>query len=277
MRTLKYIFFISVVVGFTVYAIIDIFFPNGFFGDDEEDNKPKKTALNIGAPNSISSLPVWVAEEDSIFDSLQVDITVKHFTDQLDCDMAFVKGKINLSISDQERVEWMKKKYDVKYNELRRLPYPYSIVANRKARITKFTQLKDKMLAVTRHSTYAKAAQHCIDSVKMKSDSVYIVQINNPNVALLMLQNNEMDASFLPEPYVIMAKKMGHNTIFTSFTEALLIGNTENKSDDMRKFNLAYDEALKRIRKNGLKHYTELIARRCKCQTDFEGELKVKF
>lgn len=278
MRTLKYIFAIAVVLGFLGYVCFDIFFPNGFGGDDEENPATtKKTALNIGAPNNISSLPIWVAEEDSIFDSLRVDISVREFTDQLDCDMAFAEGKINLSISDPKRAEWLATQKKQNFTELRKFPMPYAMVACHKARIANITQLKDKMLAVTRHSSYSAAAFACLDSVKMKHDSVYIVQINNPVVATHMLHNAELDATFLPEPFVSLAKTMGHNALYKNYAQALLIAKNDIKADDKKRLNQAIDEAVKRIRKNGIKHYSELIARRCKCSQQFDNELKVRF
>lgn len=278
MRTLKYISAIAVVLGFLGYVCYDIFFPNGFGGEDESGKKAvKKTVLNIGVPNSISSLPVWVAEEDSLFDSLKVDITVKDFTDQLDCDMAFAEGKINLSITDPKRAEWLSSSKKQSFEELRKLPMPYAMMACHNARISSISQLKDKMLAVTRNSSYSEAAFACLDSIKMKHDSVYIVQINNPAVAMRMLHNSELDATFLPEPYVSLAKAMGHNVLYKNYKNALLIAKNDINADEKKRFNQALDEAVKRIRKNGVLHYSELIERRCKCSRQFDKELKVRF
>ncbi len=278
MRTLKYIVAILVLVGFVGYVCYDIFFPNGF-GYDEEGAKRNqhKAALNIGAMNNISSLPIWVAEKDSIFDSLRVDINVCEYSDQLDCDMAFFNKKINIEITDPKRADWLKSEKKVAFTELSKLPMPYAMMANHKARLSSVTQLKDKMLAVTRHSTFNEQAYHCIDSVGLKRDSVYVVQINDHNVALQMLQNNELDATFLTEPYITLSKIMGHNSLYSNSSQALLIARSDADQKEIKKFQQAYDEALKRIRRNGVKYYTKLIADRCKCSPQFEKDLNVKF
>ena len=131
MRTLKYIVAILTVIGFIGYVCYDIFFPNGFDYDEEAaKRKLHKAALNIGAMNNISSLPIWVAEKDSIFDSLQVDISVRDYTDQLECDMAFANKKINIEITDPKRAEWLKKEKKVDFSELAKLPIPYALMAN---------------------------------------------------------------------------------------------------------------------------------------------------
>ncbi len=278
MRTIKYIAAILVLVGFVGYVCYDIFFPNGFDYDEEaEMRKQHKAVLNIGALNNISSLPIWVAEKDSIFDSLQVDISVRDYTDQLECDMAFANKKINIEITDPKRADWLKTAKKTSFSEVAKLPMPYAILANRKARLSSISQLKDKMLATTRHSLFYEQAYHCIDSVKLKRDSVYVVQINNHNIALQMLQNNELDAAFLTEPYITLAKVMAHNSLYSNFSEALLIARDDADQKEMKKFRQAYDEAIKRIRKNGVKHYTKLIAERCECSPQFEKDLKVKF
>lgn len=278
LRKLKYIVAIAVVVGLTAYICIDIFFPNGF-GSDDDDNAAavKKTALNIGVPNNISSLPVWIAEEDSLFDSLRVDITVKDFTDPMDCDVAFSSGKTNLCITESKRADWLKTAKKQTYSEVMTLPMPYALVASHNARINSISQLKNKLLGSTRNSTYSASLQHCLDSVKLNKDSVYVVQINNPNVAMLMLHNNELDAAFVPEPYISLGKVMGHKPLYSGHTDALLISRHDLPADQLGNFNKAINEALNRIRKNGVSHYTALIAKRCKCSPQFEKELKVKF
>ncbi len=280
MRTLKYIFIIVVVLGFLGYVCYDIFFPNGFGGEDESQQAEaiKKTELNIGAPNNISSLPIWIAQEDSIFDSLRVDITVKDFTDPLDCDVAFAEGKTNLSITDPKRAEWLKATKKKDFVEEHSLPMPYALVACHNARISSLQQLKDKLVAHTRHSAFSDSFNHCLDSIHLSRDSVYMVQINNPSVAMLMLHNAELDATFLTEPYISLAKAMGHNILFKNNGQALLIASPSlSESLQLKAFNKAYEEALKRIRKNGITHYKDLIARRCKCSPQFEKDLKVKF
>ncbi|MCF0192286.1 MAG: ABC transporter substrate-binding protein [Prevotella sp.] len=278
MRTVKYITAIVVLLGFLGYVCYDIFFPNGFDDYDEEAKKAtKKTALTIGAPNNISSLPIWIAEEDSLFHKYNVDITVKDYTDQLDCDMAFASGKINMEITDPERADWLKIEKKQVFSELHKLPMPYALVASHSARLTSMTQLKNKLIAHSRHSIYSYALNHCLDSIKMKRDSAYVMQINNPNVAMLMLHNAELDASFMPEPFVSLAKSMGHKPLYKNYTQAQLIAKSSIKSDDLKRFNKAYAEALKLIRTNGVKHYTALIARHCKCSPQFDKELKIKF
>lgn len=278
MRTLKYIVAILTLVGFVGYVCYDIFFPNGFGNDDDgAQGKKQKSVLNIGVLNNISSLPIWVAEKDSIFDSLKVDINVVDYSDQLDCDVAFANNKVNMEITDPKRAEWLKQEKKTSFAEISKLPMPYAIMANHKARLSTVSQLKDKMLAVTRLSTYYDEAYHCIDSVGLKRDSVYVVQVNNHNVALQMLQNNELDATFLTEPYITLAKIMGHNSLYNHSTEAVLIARSDADHKEIKKFQQAYDEALKRIRKNGVKYYTKLISDRCKCSPQFEKDLNVKF
>lgn len=278
MRTLKYIFLITVVLGFVGYVCYDIFFPNGFGGnDDEQKAAVKKTTLNIGAPNSIASLPIWVAQEDSIFDSLRVDITVKDYTDPLSCDMDFAAGKVNLAITDPKRADWLKAAKHANFKQLSVLPMPYAMVASHSARIANIKQLKDKLVAHTRNSAYSLALQHCLDSVKLSRDSVYVTQINNPSVAMLMLHNSELDAAFIPEPYISLAKAMGHNVLYSNHVKAQLIAKNDLTEAQLKSFNKAYDEALKRIRKNGIKYYTKLIAHRCNCSPQFDKQLNVKF
>lgn len=247
------------------YVCYDIFFPNGLRGKKEEAKQIKKTVLNIGAPTNICSLPIWVAEEDSIFDSLKVSITVKDYEDQLACDMDFCKGDNNMEIIDPERAAWIKKSKGAKFNILKELPLDYAMIANSKSRVNRITQLKDKVMAISRYSSYSEAAYKAIDSVKMKRDSVYIVQVNSPSVALKMIQANELDAAFFPEPYMSALIALGNNALVKKKMVCQLISSTDsNIEKEVEKFLKAYAEAEKRIKKNGLDYYSQLLQRRCK-------------
>ncbi|MCF0203453.1 MAG: hypothetical protein HUK08_08830 [Bacteroidaceae bacterium] len=275
MRLLKYIFAFVLAAGFISYVIYDTY--NTLVADDEE--KPEhKTTFVLGITNNLSSLPIWIAEEDSIFDSLKVSITIRDYDDQLTCDMAYAEEKLNMAIVDSKRAEWLVSGKHAAMNTLDTLPYRIAMVSNPKSRITKVAQLKDKILAVTRNSCFAAAAHHCIDSIKMKRDSVYIVQINNPNISMKMLQANELDATFLPEPQLSLAKKMGCEVLYEKQEQAYLIQRPDiAHPEEIEAFNKAYQEAMRLIRKHGVAHYSDLIARRCKCSPQFRNVLKEKF
>ena len=103
----------------------------------------------------------------------------------------------------------------------------------------------------------------------MKCDSVYIVQINAPSIALHMLQNNTLDAAFVPEPYLTLADSLGMEILVRRQTSLVMLQRSGGGADDgamlaeMEKFRNAYSEALRLISKHGVSHYKEIISRRC--------------
>ena len=65
--------------------------------------------------------------------------------------------------------------------------------------------MDDKMVAMTRYSVTDLLSDMVVDSAKLKPERVFRIQINDVNVRLKMLENNEMDALLMTEPYATQA------------------------------------------------------------------------
>ena len=64
-------------------------------------------ALKVAVMPTLDCLPLFVAEEREMFDTV-VDIRLKYFTAQMDCDTALQRGRVEMAISDLVRAERMK-------------------------------------------------------------------------------------------------------------------------------------------------------------------------
>ena len=63
-------------------------------------------ALKIAVMPTLDCLPLFVAEDHQLFDTI-VDIRLKAFTAQMDCDTALINGRVEGSITDIVRAERM--------------------------------------------------------------------------------------------------------------------------------------------------------------------------
>ena len=80
-------------------------------------------------------LPLYVAKERRLFDTLGVDIRLKPYPSQIDCDAALLEGRIEGTVTDLVKTEGMKKK--VHLCDIPPLPRRAgAAVANRLSRIT---------------------------------------------------------------------------------------------------------------------------------------------
>ncbi len=231
-----------------------------------------EASLKIGVMPTLDCLPLYLAQEDSLFASLGVDVHLKPFTAQMDCDTALIGGSIEGCITDLFRVGRMQRKGIDLFLPIATNTY-WQLISNRTARVKEVSQLSDKMIAMTRYSATDYLTDLAIDSAHPKYD-VYRIQINDVNIRLDMLLNNEMDAMFLTEPQATKAR-LHHNPVlmdsryrdlrFGVFAFRTKILKERRRKNQFRLFIKAYNMACDSLNKNGVKHYTMLLKKYYSC------------
>ncbi len=228
-------------------------------------------ALKIAVMPTLDCLPMFVAKERQMFDSA-VDIRLKFFTAQMDCDTALMRNRVEGSITDLVRAERMMKqglslKYVASTNAY------WLLITNRNQRMNQLKHLDDKMLAMTRYSVTDMLGDMAVDSAKLKPERVFRIQINDVNVRLKMLENNEMDALFLTEPQATQALLKKHKVLQDTRKLDLQMGavvfrtkgmNDKNRQRQMQAYLKGYNAACDSINKYGVRHYAGILRKYCK-------------
>lgn len=248
--------------------------------------KEDSLALKIGVLPTLDCLPIYVAKEYALFDTAKADIRLKYFKKQIDCDEALKKGRLEGAVTDIVRAERMKDK-GIALDYLTATNAYWQLISNRKARIKTLKQLDDKMVAMTRFSATALLADYAVDSVKLKNENVFRIQINDVTLRLQMLLNNEMDALLLTEPQATTARLYKNPVLMDSNKKDMYFGliafKTNSMKDNRRKqqlevFAKGYNSACDSINKHGLKHYANIISKYCNTDEKTINALpKIKF
>jgi NitT/TauT family transport system substrate-binding protein len=161
-------------------------------------------------------------------------------------------------------------------------PAYWQLITNRNSRIRQLKQLDDKMVAMTRYSVTDMLADRAVDSAKLDKDHVFKVQVNDLFVRMQMLQNNIMDALCLTEPQATWARSMKNTVILDTRSLDWQMGVVAFRDKEMQRqarreqfdlFVKAYNQACDSINKYGLKHYRELIIKRCKIRKELVDSL----
>lgn len=223
-------------------------------------------ALKVAVMPTLDCLPVYLMKEGMLYDSTKLDLRLRVFASQMDCDTAIIRNRVEGSVTDLVRANKMMKK-GIALRYFSGTNSYWQLIANRTARIRQLNQLGDKMVAMTRFSATDFLTDKTLDTVKTKAQ-VFRIQINNVNVRLHMLLNNEMDALWLTEPQATKARLMGHNVIADSRGMNAQLGVFVFREDEMKdvhrqkqlkEFTRIYNAACDSINKNGLQAYSELI------------------
>lgn len=223
-------------------------------------------ALKVAVMPTLDCLPAYVAQDRGWFDTLNVRLKV--FTAQMDCDTAIQRGRVEGAFTDLVRAERM---------ILQGTPLRYAsatnaywqLITNRKARLTKLSQLDDKMLAMTRYSVTDLLGDLVVDSVKLKTERVFRIQVNDVYVRQKMLQAGIMDALFFTEPQATQGRLLKNPVLLDTrkldmqmgaivFSEKALEG--KNRERQMQNFVKGYNRACDSLNRLGLHAYDDVIA-----------------
>ncbi len=237
-----------------------------------QSQREDSLALKVGVMPTLDCLPLFIAKEDGLFGQDSVDIRLKPFSSQIDCDAAMSSGKIEGGITDLVRAQRMKSK-GLALDYVAATNTYWQLISNRRARIRRIGQLKEKMVAMARFSATALLVDYATDSARLRSEYVFKIQINDVGTRLQMLLNNEMDAMMLTEPQASRARLGNNPVLMDSRDKDLRLGviafRSKPMADENRKRQLAafikgYNAACDSINKNGVAHYADVIRKYCK-------------
>lgn len=238
-------------------------------------------ALKVAVMPTLDCLPLYVAKERRLFDTLGVDIRLKHFKAQMDCDTALVNKRVEGAVTDLVRACRM----DERGTKLRFVTATnayWQLLTNRTARLKQLKQLDDKMLAMTRYSATDLLGDHAVDSAKLKTERVFRIQVNDVNLRLGMMLNNEMDALLLPEPQATQARMVHSPVLLDSRKLDIRLGvvafrekplKDSQRQRQLDAFVKAYNMACDTINKYGVRSFQDLIARYCQVPATVANEL----
>lgn len=224
-------------------------------------------ALKVGVLPTIDCLPMFIIKERAWIDTAKADVRFRDMESHIAADDALRRGKIEGSVTDIVRTERMKRQ-GLALTYVASTPLSWQFITNKKARIKELKQLTDKMIAVSRFSATAMLADMAVDSSRLKSEVVFRVQVNNPQIRLKMLLNNEMDAVLLPEPQATVARLAGNPVIMDAKNKDLRMGAivfTDKAMNDSRRrsqidaFVKAYNQACDSINRYGIASYAGII------------------
>lgn len=223
-------------------------------------------ALKVAVMPTLDCMPIFLAKERCLYDTARLDLRLRYFTAQMDCDTAIAGRSVEGLMSDLVRTERLRKE-GVPLDYLSSTNLYWQLFTNHKARIRQVDQLGDKMVAMTRYSATDMLTDLALDGVKT-SAMVFRIQVNDVNVRLSMMLNNEMDAAWMAEPQATAARVAGNKTVFDSRDRKLSLGvlafRTDMTKDQRRQTQLkafveAYNKACDSLNHYGLNHYGDIL------------------
>lgn len=223
-------------------------------------------ALKFAVLPTADCMPLFLAKEHRMFDTLGVDVRLRCFTAKMDCDTAFVGGSVEGIVTDIVRAKRMTAG-GTSLDYLSKTGAYWQLIASRKSRLKRIDQFGDKMIAMTRYSATDYLCDRVLAGAKLSS-MAFRIQVNDVNIRLRMLLNNEMDAVWLAEPLATTARLAGNNVVIDSRDVDKRLGVIAVRKDrtaDARRrkqlaaFTKAYNMACDSLNANGMGRYADVL------------------
>lgn len=168
----------------------------------------ERTALKIGAMPSVDYLPFAVANEQGIYDSLGLDLTIERFYSPMDRDVALQTGSLDGTISDYT---------SIMIQHAKGLPIrlgmqcdgAFYLISGAGRDFTSVDSLLGKQIALSSNTVIEYATDRLLLMSGIKRDSVTKVEVQKIPVRLEMLRAGQVDAAILPQPFAQMAINAG--------------------------------------------------------------------
>lgn len=173
-------------------------------------------SLTLGMMPTLDGLPFHIAKAQGIYDSLGLDLTILHFNSANDRDAAFQAGQLDGMITDYPSIVILQAIHHIDLGIILKNNGYFCFIVSRDSGINQLQELKDRNIAVSRNTII----EYATDQLLTKAEISH-TEINKPEIAQLplrlqMLQYDQIDASFLPDPAASIAMNARHRSLIST-------------------------------------------------------------
>ena len=145
--------------------------------------------LTLGMMPTLEGLPFYIARSEGIYDSLGLDLTILPFNSANDRDAVFQTGQMDGYLC---------------------------FIVSKESRINQPEQLIEKNIAVSRNTVVEYATDQLLNKAGIKYAETNKPEISQLPLRLQMLQYNQIDASFLPDPAASIAMNSKNKSLIST-------------------------------------------------------------
>ena len=184
----------------------------GKSGDEGDDTATDSTALHVALMPCLDCLPIYYAQQTGIYRRLGLDLCILSLQAQMDVDTALLRRRAEVAYTDLIRAMMIQQTDTFDLRVTHATQGALELVTARKHHLRYLSRLKEKMVAVARHSITDYWSDRLTDTARLERDEIFRPQINDIRLRTDMLCAGTMDAAFLPEPYASEARLRGNTS-----------------------------------------------------------------
>lgn len=228
------------------------------------------TLWRVAVLPTLDCLPLYYAEEAAWWRQGGVAVELREFAAQGDADTALLRGRVSAAVTDLVRVAYYNKEKNILSAQVS-TDGGWMLLAAPGLRLRKLEQLKNRMVAVARHSASDFVSGRAAGKAGCGYADFFRPQINSLPLRTSMLLRGQVDAAVLPEPLASKAQSGGAVPLFVLPGEECRLGviacrtATLNHGPSARReeaFRRVYDRAVDSLNRRGVEACRQILQRR---------------
>ncbi|MBR6287318.1 MAG: ABC transporter substrate-binding protein [Bacteroidaceae bacterium] len=172
------------------------------------------TTLRLALMPTLDCLPFYMAADSGIFDSLGLDVEIKTYRSLADCDTALMGGTVHCALTDL--IYALRHADTTDLRLIMQTQSQWQLVTTRTARLRTVADMKERTVAIARHSATDMLSDEFMKGTKLTHDDVFRPQVGDIVLRSQMLTGGQVDAALLPEPHATRAVLLQHPSVYNS-------------------------------------------------------------
>lgn len=244
-----------------------------------DNTQTQGKTLTFGAMASVEMIPIIMADENGYFEKQGVNVDLQYFKSAKDRDAALQSGKLDGIIGDEVAVTlYQNAGLDVKITGL--TDGNFVLIAGADSGIKTIADIKGKSAAISEKTVIEYTLDKVLEKNGLNPTDVQKSMIPAMPTRLEMLRTGKVDTALLPEPFASLAVKSGGIVLgsanevdmYTSIT-AFTQESIDNKSDEIKAFFRAYNEAVDYVNSTPIAEYEDIIIKTVGYPEDMKGQI----
>ena len=172
--------------------------------------------LTLGMLPTLDGLPFHIAKAQGIYDSLGLDLTILSFNSAYDRDAAFQFKSMDGMITDYPSAVTLQAIHHTDLGIILKHDGYFCFIVSKESGINQLQELKEKNIAVSHNTIIEYATAQLLHKAGISQAEVNKPEIAQPPLRLQMLQYDQIDASFLPDPAASIAMNARHRSLIST-------------------------------------------------------------
>lgn len=218
--------------------------------------------------STMEGFPFLIAADKGIYDSLGLKTKFIIFQTQTECINSFERHNIEGMVTDYSTAIILQSKGIPLQSIMQNDGYE-CLITNREKNIKSIKELKNINFCNSSNSFSEYAAYYVLNKARIKSTNINLPQIDQLPLRLLMMEEGQIDATFLPDPYATIAMNNGNRSLISThdlninqYTTIFTKDAIKNKNASIQTLIEGYNIAVNYLSKHSYKQWGDVMINR---------------